>query len=106
MVSALVILSGRPGEGRTPGSADAKGFVLPEIAARGKWAPGEGERGWDQLLFAPVLLLPAAPSQTSDRESAHPAHRGLASRPEPRLPWRWVRPEPTGLIGPTGLKAS
>ena len=55
------------------------------------------------LLFAPVCSCRQRPAQTSDCESAHPAHQGLASRPEPRLPWRWVRPEPTGLGGPTGF---
>ena len=99
MVSVLVILSGSPGEGRTPRSLLLpKGFVLPEIAARGKWAPGEGERGGGDP--AAVCSCRQHPAQTSDRESAH---RGLASRPEPGLPWRWVRPAPTGLGGPTGF---
>ena len=64
LVSVLVILSGRPGEGRTPRSLLLpKGFLLPETAAGGKWAPREGERGGGDLAaVCSYLLLPAAPS--------------------------------------------
>lgn len=91
---------------QNPGiSADAKRLRPSRDSSSG--GSGHQERVREevgiQLLFAPVCSCRQRPAQTSDRESAHPAHRGLASRPEPGLPWRWVRPEPTGLGGPTGF---